>query len=148
MDGIERLIVIEDIRALQSRYVRLADSGDWQGLSELFLPDAPFTAYGVAGDVQTDLNGREAIAAGVAAGVGSGIVIHHLFSYEIDVQSPVRAHGVWAMEDWIDRSHETGTIPFRTMRGYGHYHVDYAKTGEGWRIAGLKLQRTRLDYTY
>lgn len=117
MDGIERLIVIEDIRALQSRYVRLADSRDWKGLSGLFLPSASFTAYGVAGDIQNDLTGPSQIAEGVAAGVGSGVVIHHLFSYEIDVQSPVRANGVWAMEDWIDRSHETGMIPFKTMRG-------------------------------
>ena len=54
------------------------------------------------------------------------------------------------MEDWIDRSSDSddGAAPFRTMRGYGHYHVEYRKIGLEWRIADLKLTRTRLDFTY
>jgi len=41
MTDLERLIAIEDIRALQSRYVRYADLKDWQALAGLFLPMAP-----------------------------------------------------------------------------------------------------------
>lgn len=150
MTELERLIAKEDIRTLQARYVRIADSQDWTALSQLFLEDAPFTSHDVAGEVIGSMTGRREIAAGIEAGVESAIVIHHLFSSEIDVISETTAHGIWSMEDWIDRQEPADPNDigaFRTMRGYGHYHVDYRKVDGVWFISDLKLRRTRLDFT-
>ena len=148
MTELEGLLVKEQIRTLQARYVRLADSKDWHALSGLFDESATFTAYDVAGKVVAVMTGRREISSGIDAGVGSATVLHRLFSYEIEVQSDSKAHGIWSMEDWID--HQSGTEPpaFRTMRGYGHYHVDYRRMDGVWRIACLDLRRTRVDYTF
>jgi hypothetical protein len=104
MTDLERLVAVEDIRTLQSRYVRYADLKDWLALVGLFLPDAVFTPYDVEGKPQVMMTGRDEIAKRVSNSVGSGAALHHLLSYEIEIESPTRAHGIWAMEDWIDRS--------------------------------------------
>lgn len=150
MTPLERLLAIEEIRALQARYVRLADLKDWAGLGRLFLPDASFTALDLAGTPQHVMRGVPEITTQIDASIGAGVVLHHLFSYEIDFASERRAHGVWAMEDWIDRSGDTAVAPgaFRTMHGAGHYHIDYAKVEGAWLIAELKLSRIKLDFTF
>lgn len=152
MTYLERLIAIEDIRALQSRYVRSADLKDWQALVGLFLPNAVFTAYDVQGKPQVAMTGRDEIAKRVSTSVGKGTALHHLLSYEIEFHSRTRAHGIWAMEDWIDRSNDdgtTGALPaFKTMHGCGHYHTDYEKVDGDWFISGQKLHRVKLEFTY
>lgn len=151
MTELESLLAKEEVRTLQARYVRTADSQDWKALSDLFTEDARFTAHNVAGDVVGVMTGRAEIAAGTGSGVGSAVVIHHLFSYEIEILSDQTAHGVWSMEDWIDRQEQPNQSDpdgFRTMRGYGHYHIDYRKMDGVWFIADLKLHRTRIDFTY
>jgi hypothetical protein len=152
MTDLERLIAIEDIRALQSSYVRYADLKDWQALVGLFLPDAAFIPYDVEGKPQVVMTGRDEIAKRVSSSVGKGTALHHLLSYEIGIESPTRAHGIWAMEDWIDRSNDPGTAEaparFKTMHGCGHYHTDYEKVDGRWFIAGQKLHRVKLEFTY
>lgn len=151
MTDLENLVAIEAIRNLQSRYVRVADSKDWIALGNLFLPEGCFIPYGLDGKPQVTMLGREQISSMLADAVGAGIAIHHLFSYEIEIRSPTRAHGIWAMEDWIDRTRDysaTATVPqFRTLHGLGHYHVDYQKVDGTWFIANQKLYRTRLELT-
>ncbi|HMN47132.1 MAG TPA: nuclear transport factor 2 family protein [Povalibacter sp.] len=149
MTDLEKLVAIEAIRNLQSRYVRLADSKDWLGLAHLFLPQGSFVPYGVDGKPQVAMLGREQICRMLSDAVGAGTAIHHLFSYEIEIRSPTRAHGIWAMEDWVDRSRDHGTAaaPFKTLHGLGHYHVDYEKVDDAWFIANQKLYRTRLELT-
>jgi hypothetical protein len=149
MTDLERLLAIEDIRNLQSRYVRYADLKDWQALVGLFLPDASFTPYDVEGKPQVVMIGRDEIAERVSNSVGKGTALHHLFSSEIEIESPTRAHGVWAMEDWIDRSNDNGPrAPFKTMHGCGHYDTDYAKVDGRWLIAGQKLHRVKREFTH
>jgi SnoaL-like domain len=149
---LERLIAIEDIRTLQSRYVRYADSKDWDALVGCFLPDASFTPHDLQGRPQVIMTGRDAIKERVSTSVGNGTALHHLLSYEIEVESSTSARGVWAMEDWIDRSNDdcsTGAIsPFKTMHGCGHYHATYEKVGGVWFIADLKLLRVKLEFTH
>jgi hypothetical protein len=112
---------IEEIRSLQAHYVRLADHKDWQGLGRLFLPDGSFAACGVADTPQHVMYGVAEITSQIEASVGGGTVLHHRFSFEIDFLLSRRAHGVWAMEDWIDRSHDATVASgaFRTMHGAG-----------------------------
>lgn len=151
MTDLERLIAIEDIRALQSRYVRYADEKNLDAIAGCFLPNASFTPFDVEGKPQVVMAGREAIKTTIATTIGKGQAIHHLLSYEIEIKSPTHAHGVWAMEDWIDRSNDdapTGAVaPFKTMHGCGRYHADYEKVDGVWFIAELKLYRVKLEFT-
>jgi hypothetical protein len=148
MDTLERLIAIEEIRSLQARYVRLADAKDWPGLGALFLPDGTFTHHDVAGTALQTMVGATDIVDQIGKSVGGGSVLHHLFSYEIELSAPDRAHGIWAMEDWIDWTADRAAGgEFVTMHGAGHYHVDYVKRGQSWFIAALNLHRVKLDFT-
>jgi hypothetical protein len=149
MTDLERLVAIEDIRALQSRYVRYADLKDWQALVGLFLPDAVFIPYDVEGKPLVVMTGRDGIAKRVSDSVGSGTALHHLLAYEIKIEAPTRAHAIWAMEDWIDRSNDkVPTAQFKTMHGCGRYHTAYQKVEGRWFIAGQELHRVKLEFTY
>jgi SnoaL-like domain len=152
MDDIERLVIIEDLRRLMARYVYNADHQRWPDLAALFTPDGTFTPHNVDGSVALRMAGPEEIAAGIRASVGPGaVLIHHLFSDEIDVDSAASAHGVFAMEDIITRPASTddnGQARFTSMGGYGHYRPRFTKAGGHWHIAELVLTRLRLDVAY
>ena len=96
--------------------------------------------------------GRTEIATSIPAGIGPGaVLIHHLFSDEIDVDSATSAHGVFAMEDLITRPASTGDngkARFTAMHGYGHYRPRFTRADGRWHIAELVLTRLRVDLTY
>ena len=48
MDAVERLLAIEEIRALVQRYAISFDDHDWETLATLWTEDAAFVAAGVA----------------------------------------------------------------------------------------------------
>lgn len=152
MDDIERLTIIEDLRRLMARYVYSADHQRWPELAALFTPDGTFTPHNVDGSVAQRMAGRKEIAASIPASVGPGaVVIHHLFSDEIDVDSAASAHGVFAMEDLITRpasTDDSGQARFTSMHGYGYYRPRFTKADGRWYIAELVLTRLRVDLTY
>jgi hypothetical protein len=98
------------------------------------------------------MEGGEKIAEMIGSSGGpDDILIHHLFSDEIDVESATSAHGVWAMEDIISRPEDAEVnedFPFKGMHGFGHYHGHLVKVDGSWYIAELKQTRLRLDFTY
>jgi hypothetical protein len=150
------LIIKDEIRELMARYVRHADEKNWQQLAALFTPGGSFTPLDVSGQLIIELQGREQIAQTINSSVGEATAIHHLFSYEIQLDNESTAKGVFAMEDYLirpesqKRTHETtGTLPdFRTMHGFGHYHASFVKTGGSWQIEKLVQTRVKLDFTY
>jgi hypothetical protein len=164
INAVERLTIIEDLRRLMARYVYSADHQRWRDLAALFTPDGTFTPHNVDGSVAQRMAGREEIAASIPAAIGPGaVVIHHLFSDEIDADSPASARGVFAMEDLITRPASTdgtasangtasadggGQARFTSMHGYGHYRPRFTRTDGRWYIAELVLTRLRLDFTY
>ena len=152
MDDIDRLTIIENLRRLMARYVYSADHQRWPELAALFTPDGTFTPHNVDGSVLRRMTGREEIAASIAASVGPGaVVIHHLFSDEIDVDSAASARGVFAMEDLISRpasTDESGRAQFTSMHGYGHYRPRFTKADGRWHISELVQTRLRVDFAY
>ena len=152
VSDVDRLTVIEDLRRLMARYVYSADHQRWPELAALFTSDGTFTPHNVDGSVVRLMTGPEEIAASVSAAVGPGaVVIHHLFSDEIDVDSAASAHGVFAMEDLITRpasTDESGQPQFTAMHGYGHYRMRFTKADDRWYIAELVQTRLRVDFTY
>lgn len=155
MNDIERLSTVEDLRRLMARYVRYADHQRWQDLAGLFTPEGTYTPHKPDGSVWLRMSGREQIAAMIGSSAGPGdVLVHHLFSDEIDVDSATTAHGTWAMEDLITRS-ETGPdadlpaqFAFKAMHGFGHYHGRFTEVDGTWYIAELTQTRLRLDFTY
>jgi len=156
MDAVDRLSSVEELRRLMGRYVRYADHRRWQDLAGLFTPDGTFTPHKPDGSVWLRMEGREQIAATVGASGGpKDVLIHHLFSSEVDIDSETSARGLWSMEDLIIRGeNKDGQVeapkdfPFKTMHGYGHYHARFVKVDDAWYIAELEQTRLRLDFTY
>src|SRR5580704_14980204 len=88
MKEIERLSTIEDLRRLMARYVYNADQRRWEDLASLFTIDGTFTPHNVDGSVARRMQGRAEIAESIPASIGPGaVVVHHLFSDEIDISS-------------------------------------------------------------
>ncbi|MEV6174338.1 nuclear transport factor 2 family protein [Streptomyces sp. NPDC051954] len=152
MNDVERLSAIEDLRRLMARYVRYADHKRWQDLAGLFTPDGTFTPHKPDGSVWLRMNGREEIAATIGGSSGpDDVLIHHLFSDEIDIRSATSARGTWSMEDIITRpegAEVNPDFPFRAMHGFGHYHARFVRTDGAWYIAELEQTRLRLDFTH
>ncbi|WP_036970581.1 nuclear transport factor 2 family protein [Promicromonospora kroppenstedtii] len=155
MRDLDTLNAIEDIRRVEARYARYADHKRWADLAGLFTDDGWFRSLDVDGNEIVHMEGPADIAEQLGAH-NSGDVqpLHQLFTHEIDVESADTASAVWAMSDLIFRGDSAipepapgDTLPpFRTMRGWGHYHVTYRRVGGEWRIATRTQTRTRLEF--
>ena len=146
VDIVERLEAIEEIKQLKARYFRCMDTKDWDGFTTVFMPDARMDVSGEFSDDVADgegvTTGNREIAAFVRGSIDAVTTVHHGHTPEIDVTSPIKATGVWAMEDhlwWPEGS------PVATMHGYGHYHEAYEKVDGQWRIKSTTLTRLRTD---
>ena len=145
MEPVERLMATEEIKQLKARYFRCMDTKDWAGFEQVFAADAVMDMSNEMRDRTTRggiTRGAAQIAAMVRTVVGPVVTVHHGHMPEIEITSPTRARGVWAMEDklrWPEGS------PVRTMHGYGHYHETYERTDDGWRIKTITLTRLRVD---
>jgi hypothetical protein len=156
MNDIEVLMAVEEIRRLEARYARYADEKRWADLAGLFTVDGTFTPQDADGKPLAIMSGREEIRDSLAAAMAGDVTpIHMLLTSEIEILSPTAAHGIWAMADLVFRNddppaHAQGTSnvpPFRTLRGWGHYHVDYVKNDGAWYFSKRVQTRTRLEFS-
>jgi hypothetical protein len=153
---IEVLKAVEEIRRLEARYARYADEKRWADLAGLFTVDGTFTPEDADGNPLAVMSGRQDIVDSLTAAMTGDVTpIHLLLTSEIDVLSPTTAHGIWAMADLVFRNDDppahavaTSNIPaFKTMRGWGHYHVDYVKLDGAWYFSKRVQTRTRLEFS-
>jgi uncharacterized protein (TIGR02246 family) len=128
---------LEQIKQLKARYCRTMDTKDWDAMRRVFADDVTMDTTDSGGGVVT---GADEFLAFLRATIGDVVTVHQCHTPEIDLESPTRATGVWAMEDmlrWPD-----GT----ELHGYGHYHEIYEKRDGRWCIASSTLTRLRMDF--
>ena len=145
MDAAERLVAIEEIKALKARYFRCMDTKQWEAFADLFTADATIDVSGEMRASATDdgvIRGKTEIATFVRDAIDDVTTVHHGHTPEIDVLSPTHATAVWAMEDML---RWPAAAPIRSLHGYGHYHDTYENRDGRWLIAALKLTRLRVD---
>ncbi|WP_179220520.1 nuclear transport factor 2 family protein [Rhodococcus sp. NCIMB 12038] len=148
MSPLDRLLAIEELRQLEARYARLADKHDWTALANLFTPEGILAPLDEFGTEIFRASGRLEIAATLGARNGKDVrTVHQLFSSEIDISSTNAANGVWAMADLVFRDGPPPR-PFRTMRGWGHYHVAYSRLDGEWLIASKTQTRLHREFTH
>lgn len=142
MTGEEKLLALEEIRALKARYFRFVDMKDWASFSELFTEDAELHPAG--GATPSSGGGRPPSIVGIAAivdwvrnGLEGAVTVHHGFMPEISLTSASTATGIWAMEDRLEWSD-------RAIHGFGHYFDDYVRVNGMWRIASSRLTRLKM----
>ncbi|MBA2933749.1 nuclear transport factor 2 family protein [Sphingomonas sp. CGMCC 1.13654] len=152
-DPLQRLIAIEEIKALKARYFRCVDTKDWAGLETVFAPDIVFdrtysrsTRDPWTGDWSPPppsppwlVHGREAVMAMVRAAIEHLRTVHHGHMPEIDVIDESHATGIWAMSDELRAP--DGTL---LLAGRGHYHETYIRLADGWAIASSGIHRLEI----
>jgi ketosteroid isomerase-like protein len=139
VDGatLARLLDVEAIKQLKARYLRNVDAQSWDELRELFTDDARIEFE----FPQMSFSDPEAFVAASIAGLAGARTVHHGHAPEIELIGGDAARGVWAMDDLVERPRADGP----SWHGYGHYHEEYRRGEDGWRIASLRLTRLRVD---
>lgn len=148
MNGVDRLLAIEEIRQLKARYFRAMDTKAFDELHTVFADDAVFDfrealrdpIHGTPAPFEEHppVSGREAIVAHIRSALEHAVSVHHGHVPEIELLSEDQARGIWPMEDVV----KNGTFSFR---GWGHYRETYVRTAAGWRIQTSQLTRLRVD---
>jgi hypothetical protein len=144
MSDTEKLLAIEEIKALKARYFRSVDTKDWTGLEAVFAPDlvADFRESVPERNEALLTEGAAKFVADLAPLLQHAVTVHHGHMPEIEITSDTTAKGVWAMEDklWMPEG-----APFKTLHGFGHYHETYVRLAGQWRIKTIRLTRLRID---
>jgi hypothetical protein len=148
MEDASRLTAITDIMALKARYFRCMDEKNWPGLEAVFAPDliADFRDSTGVRDESLLTHGAALYVANLTPILEHITTVHHGHMPEIDITSPTTATGIWAMEDLL-WARADAPVPFKTLRGFGHYHETYEKQGGGWVIKTIRLTRLRVNVT-
>ena len=131
----EQLVEVERIKQLKARYFRLMDTKKWDEWAQVFTEDASLKWGPNDGDVAET---REGIVKGVSGFLREATTCHHGHMPEIEIDAPDRAHGIWAMYDYVE-------TPQYVLHGFGHYEEQYRKVDGAWRIHRLVLTRLRED---
>lgn len=130
----EDLIELRRIEELKYAYVRCLDQKDWDGMVELFVPDA--TAAYSGGKYHYE--GRDAIVEFMRTNMSrdSFHTSHRMHHPEITLDGD-RASAIWAMEDVnVDPEWDFFLV------GAGFYEDRYRKVDGAWRIEHTGYRRT------
>ena len=143
MTDVEKLLAIEEIKQVKSKYFWGLDHKDWEfWRREVWAPDARLEVP----EAGQDVVGIDNIIAWVSESVGDQVSVHHGHMPVIEIASADSATGVWAMEDRLYRTKARPLADGSTfLHGFGHYHERYVRLQAGWRIASTRLTRLRIE---
>lgn len=147
MTATERLLALEEIKALKARYFRGVDSKDAAVLRAVFADGAEtdFRSESPTGDPAFHQFDPDAFVRNTLF-VLEGVDTMHLgFMPEIEFLSDDEAQARWPMSDrlWL-RPDAPARLPFRTLEGWGCYHDRYRREATGWKIVSTRLQRAKV----
>ena len=139
MDGVEKLLAIEEIKLVKARRCRAVDDKDWDLYRDCHTPDAKSYALGSDAD---PIIGNENMTESVRRATAGRTTVHHVHTPEIEILTDTTAKGFWAMEDilWWE---EDGVG--KCIHGYGRYFETYEKHRGRWLISSRRLARSRID---
>src|SRR6516165_5378852 len=127
---------IEAIRQLKARYFRTMDTRDWAGMRQVFTDDVIVDTSAAGGSL---VKGADNFMTFLQDALRGAVTVHQGHMPEIQLTSPRRATGIWALNDIVIWPNGT------RLDGYGHYHETYEKVGGEWRIKSSTLTRLHMD---
>jgi len=141
--NIDQLNDLEAIRQLKARYFRLMDTRQWDDWSDCFVEDISAWYEGVpraSADLPRDIkiDGRDALVAGVKSLMVGATSIHQGYMPEIELTSATTARAIWSMYDYV-------RLVTCNFQGWGHYHEEYVKENDQWKITKIHLIRLHTD---
>lgn len=125
---------LEAIRALKRRYVRCLDAHDWEGLAETLAREVHI-------EVEGHPQGREGAVAHIRGVLEATRSRHRLGAASIRLVGEGAAEGTWEMSDEVAPLPGAGHPP--GWSGAGRYEEAYVREDGAWRIARMRLVRTR-----
>lgn len=132
---------IEAIKQLKARYFRFLDTQQWDEWQEVFTTDVFIDTVDDAGP-GSEITGNAEFRTSLEPMLAGAITLHHGHMPEIEITGDGEATGIWAMEDYILFSEESG---MGELNGSGWYHETYRRGSDGqWRIASMRLARQRV----
>lgn len=134
VSDLDRLLAVEDIKRLKSRYFRYVDTKDWAAWRDLFTDDGHFE-IGVG-----TFEGADQFVAHVSGFLARATTFHHGHMPEIDVLSPDAATGIWTLYDVVEPPADSEVSPFY---GYARYWERYERRNGEWKIASMRIERLR-----
>lgn len=135
----------EDIRNLKADYFRHLDAKQWSSLRSLFHADATF------GGFPFETGNADAFISGVSGFLLDIESVHQGFMPRLAAMGNDSVRGIWSMHDYLiwprdSRDYRGASIPgLYGIRGYGLYEEEYRRLNGHWRIAAMRLVRTRID---
>lgn len=151
MDLVQQLADIEAIKQLKARYFRLIDTKEFDGLADVFAPDALFDSTEATYDPVkgqypgfekgATWNSREEILEGVKAAMPPALQSVHMgHTPEVEILSATTAKGV---QPFNDRLLIPGVL---AANGYGYYYETYEKIDGTWMIKSSVIKRLRVVF--
>ena len=120
-----------EICNVKADYCRLLDTKQWHDWSQIFTEDVVVDVTSSGGELT---NTRDDFVWPLSELLAEVKTCHQVHAPQITIDGDT-AKVIWAMQDrllWTDGN---------TMTGFGHYHEEYRRTGQGWKIAKLTLTR-------
>jgi hypothetical protein len=141
MTPVDRLIAIEEIRALKATYWISVDTRDWETLKELFTPDMTFDYPEYRGrKVPVDEHFNY-----VRDNWSVGVSVHHGSEPLIKIINETNATGIWPFQDRLFFSQDKpGPHGLTYYEGDGFYRETYRKVDGKWKIAAQAQTRLRV----
>ena len=133
MQTIEKLAIIEAVKALKARYCRLVDTKEWAAFEELFAPDATFetpASKGVA------VRGGAQIVGLIRQAIGDAASLHLAYLPELEVIDAHNVRGVWGLETVLDARAAPGATP---PRSYAFSFDSYVLSNGKWLVQSVRL---------
>jgi len=142
MNAVDKLVALEEIRALMARRVRCLDEKDWEGFAACYADDAVSYSFVRPEAPEDKIVGAKEIAARVAAALEGVTTAHQIHTPELEILSEDHATGIWPLNDVLSRMRDGKR---HWMRGYGHYRQVYRKAAGRWVIQEHRLTRLLLE---
>jgi hypothetical protein len=141
VDGLERLLAIEDIKLLRARYCRSIDSHTFDRLGEVltddFVLDMSPTGKVLGSEIPV-ISGRETVISMFHSAFAPLRMLLHIVTIpEIEFQDETHATGVWRQETFIKENRSD--LPGLGL-AYATVFDTYRKEAEGWRIASVRVE--------
>ncbi len=122
---------------VKARYCRCLDTKDWAGYADCFTDDVVIDTRQSGGPM---FEGQAAAVAAIRGSIEAAFTVHHVHAPEITFNGDT-AHAIWAMQDRLIWPNGMQLL------GFGHYHEDYVRVEDGWKIAKSTLTRINVEMT-
>jgi len=126
---------LEAVVALKSQYCECLDSQQWDRWADLFTVDGVMQ---VGPNADSAVHGRRAIRRLLATQLRGAKTLHQARDPDIREEGPGQVRVIWRMTDRV-------STPLYLLEGAGFYEDRYVHTNDGWKIAGVRLHRNKVD---